>query len=374
MTNYIPDEGYGGYYVPPTSGTSSSTSTGGSFGDPGGLLGGSNLPDPGDYEPDVYSVPAGGSIDTNWTSVDPSGWRQVQEYVKATYGLTTNSYYKTRIDKAADEFYAREGRWPSSLELVQDANANRYVYNVAAGYNQLPPTFSVDGAIYYNDPYDGPKRIAAYESVNDLGPGAVDAMLEEGTMTTSGAFRNPRASFTQDEFRSVITSLSPVRASAGGGGGGGGRSARAYDRDQLIEAGTDRWKGIMLEDPTDIARHVDAFIANANSFWMKDGGNLDFDTFLLNKMRETPRYKTLYRKIGQYQTEEEYMGQYRSTVERFGMNERAATREIEAGLTSGAGLAGFTDRVSRTREVRLSNQGGFSQQLAAGMAQMGRMG
>lgn len=336
------------------------------------------LVDPTDdeYVQGGYNTPADTPVDRNWSSLDPSGWRSVQDYVKETYGLTNNSYYKTRTDKAAAEFYQREGRWPSAIELIQDPTANRYIYNTAVGFNKLPPTFSVDGSIYYNDPYDGPTRVAAVPDINKLGPGAIDSLLSDGTMTTSGALRNPRASYTRDEFSSLLTTLSPVSGGGSGGYGGAGRTNRAYDRDQLIEAATDRWKGLMLEDPSDsvIGSIVDSYINKGNAFWVKDGGNLDFDTFIVNKMRDTSRYKTLYRKMDEFQTEEEYMARYRGTVEQFGLNERATKRETEAGLTSGAGLAGFTDRVAKTREARLSNQGGFSQQLAASMSQMGAMG
>lgn len=335
--------------------------------------------DPGDdedYQRAGYNTPQGQPTDTDWSSVDPSGWRNFQDYVKGSYGLTNNTTYKSRANKAAAEFYQREGRWPSASELAQDQTANRYVYNVAVGYSYLPPSFEVDGAIYYNDPYDGPVRIKALEDLNKgLGPGGIDAMATEGTRYASGAWRRPDAVYTRDQFLATINSLSPARSS-GGGGGGGGRAARAYDRDQLIEAATDRWKGLMLEDPdaAAIGNIVDSFMAKGNSFWMSKGGNLDFDTFIVNKMRDTSRYKTLYRKMDEFQTEEEYMARYRGTVEQFGLNERATKRETEAGLTSGAGLAGFTDRVAKTREARLSNQGGFSQQLAASMSQMGAMG
>ncbi len=167
--------------------------------------------------------------------------------------------------------------------------------------------------------------------------------------------------------------LTPAQARPSGGSRGVGRTARVFDRDQLVEASTDRWKGLMFEDPDDstINSLVDGYTSKGNAFWMKQGGNLDFDTYIVNEMRKTERYKTLYAKKAAHLSEEEWMSRYRGTVERFGLGEQATRREVEAGLTSGAGVAGFSERVGRSAEARAINQGSYSQRFAASMAQSG---
>ncbi len=241
----------------------------------------------------------------------------------------------------------------------------------------------MDGVTYINDPYRGPVATTTQRNVvagsagvgninTRLGPGGIDRLLETGELNESGVFGAPKARFTREQLIALVTAPPPRRR----GSGRVGRPARAYDRDQLIESGTDRWKGIMFEDPDEnaVGSLVDRFIDKGSAFWMKQGGNLDFDTYIVNEMRKTGRYKSLYAKKDPYLTEEEWMGRYRGAVEQFGFGEQATRRETEAGLKSGAGVAGFTERVSRTRESRLQNQGGFSRSLANQMSQMGSMG
>ena len=315
----------------------------------------------------LYVGPSSNRFDSpsGWTTMDKGGWYEIQQWAKATYGFSVQAQYQTRVNRAAQEFYQREGRWPSALELQNDPTLNQYLYSSAMGFNQLPATFAVDGEAYYNDPWRGPQSLRG--NVNELGPGAIDAMLNDGTLNNSGQVVQPQVSWTRDEFMSVIGSLGSARGGgSGGGGGGGGRTPVAWDRDDLIEQANDRWRGLMLEDPgADIEKLVDDYINKANSFWMSEGGRLEFDTFIVNKARDTGRYKQLYSRLPQHMTEEEYIAGFRQTAERFGLNQSATRRETVAGAQAGVGLAGFSDRVSRTREARNANTGGFSQQLAA---------
>ena len=301
-------------------------------------------------------------LNKDWTQLDPANWKATSSYVKETYGFTTETQYRSRVDWAAWKFKNEQGRWPSSSELVAYAPFQQTLNNLAWGLpTELPQTFRVGTQNYYNDPFEGPVPEAQY-----LGPLAQYA-------------DERRVGATFDTWDDLVARLQASRATARGGGGGGGavgRAARTFDRAQLLEAATDRWKGIMFEDPDDatIGSAVDAYMNRANAFWMGQGGDLDFDTFLLGKMRDTARYKLLYARKDQHLTEEEWMGRYRGTVEQYGLNEQATRRETEAGLMSGAGLSGFNERVSRTAEARNADGGRFSQRLASQMQQMGALG
>ena len=297
-------------------------------------------------------IPEG--YNTPWTSFDPVGWKYVAEGSKDLYGFTRESDFKGRANTAARQYYARNGEWPSSSQLMEDPTYNRYLGVLASGVTNAPRMFQVDGTNYYNDPLNGPVAVAPWNINTTLGPGGIDAALESGQLDHRGNF-TPKAVFTKEEFVSMIGSLSPIRTSGGGGGrGGGGRAARAFDREQLISAGNDRYAGLMFEDADEkkMGQWVDRYMDRANAFWMKEGGSLDFDTFLVNEIEKTSRYKELYKRKGDGVTPEEYMAKYRSTVEQFGFNQRTTQRYTESGLKSGAGMAGFSERLGRTREGR----------------------
>jgi hypothetical protein len=175
------------------------------------------------------------------------------------------------------------------------------------------------------------------------------------------------------DWQAIMQSMSPISQPSGGSGSGAGRTPAAFDRAQLTEEATNRWRGLLLEEPDEATLNslVSDYIAQANAFWMQDGGRLDYDTFVVNRVRAQDRHGYLYEKKPEFQSEAEYMGGFRQTVGQFGLNDRATLRETEAGAHSGAGLAGFGERVSRTSEARLANTGTYSQQFAASMAQTG---
>ena len=147
----------------------------------------------------------------------------------------------------------------------------------------------------------------------------------------------------------------------------------AFDRAQLAEQVTERWRSLLLEEPDQatIDSIVSDYISQANAFWMKEAGRLDLDTFIVNRVRATTRYTYLYEKKPDFQSEGEYMQGFKQTTARFGLGSTATLRETEAGAHSGVGLAGFGERVGRTREARLTNAGTYSQRFAASMAQSG---
>jgi hypothetical protein len=343
-------------------------------------------PNPDGTYTEVYKVDSTPpSEKVTWNSIDPAAWNYVSDATKESYGFTNSTSYKVRINEAAAKFHGRTGVWPSATELLADETYQRYMGNLKSKMPTLPVTFAVDNQVYYNDPFTGPQWVfTAGETylgslagdgggLRSSGPreppidnSAEIAALSNPMGAPSGPMGLPKFNWTRDEFVSIMTNMGPAHGPSGpSGSGAAGRTTIPFDRADLIEQASDRWRGLMLEEGDNIEGIVDAYIDASNAFWIGEAGRLDFDTFLVNKARETGRYKQLYSRLPSHQTEEEYIAGFRQTSERFGLNPTVTRRETVAGAEAGVGLAGFSDRVSRTREARLANTGGFSQQLAS---------
>ncbi len=311
----------------------------------------------------------GGDEDTttsgdNWSTDQPDMWNYVAGVFKDQWGFANTTMFKPRVDYWAGQFQQENGRWPSPTELFAHQGLMQSMGWLASGGAYLEPYFMVIddetniGTVYFNDVMRGPQA---------------QKTIDFNRAGTAGLGSTKYPIYEDSYFQGLLAGLSPIEQpkprSGGGGSRGRGRQPAVFDRAQLTEGATDRWRGLMLEEPAMIDSVVDDYMKDANAFWMSRGGQLDFDTYVLNKMRDTARYSTLYGRKPEHLSEEEYIGQYASAVGRFGLNPRATRREVEAGLQSGAGAAGFTERVSRTREVQ--NQAGFSQRLAQTVAGLG---
>jgi len=263
------------------------------------------------------------------------------------------------------------GRWPSATELWEYTLYQNSLGLLASGGAYMEPIFGIipdgGGATQwvknsgFSWSFDDEEALY-YERLGDRFKGAGVSFPK----------------YTVDQLGEILGSLSPISGGVGGsggrgGGGGAGRAALAFDRNQLAEEATNRWRGLLLEEPdeTTLSSLVGDYISEANAFWMKEAGRLDYDTFVVDRVRREDRYNYLYDKKPEFQSESEYMGGFRQTVGQFGFNDRAALRETEAGAHSGAGLSGFGERVGRTGEARLANAGSYSQRFAASMAQSG---
>jgi hypothetical protein len=153
---------------------------------------------------------------------------------------------------------------------------------------------------------------------------------------------------------------------------GSGRTIR-FDRDEIIEAINTAWQGWLLAKPADPGSLADQYIAAATSFYYQ-GGDLDFETWVKNKMRETGRYLDLYRQKPEYMTEDEYMGGYRQTAEQYGLRPLTTKTETEIGAQSGVSLTDFAARLAGTSEFMTSNQGQFSKAFASMLGGLGAVG
>lgn len=277
----------------------------------------------------------------------------VSEWLKDN-GLSSSVAGDFANELAAD-FFQREGRWPSPAELIaSDETANQMTW-ASQGLYLLPQVFGVrgpDGIDYFtNDPKGGlvqvdtsggVSRTFSFGNVPLFSPGDIAGIL--GTNQSSGR------------------------------GGGAGRAPAVFDRDQLIAEATELWRGRLLEEPDNVGGLVDEYTQKANSFWMGQGGKLDFATFVLGRTEGTARYKTLYAKKPESLSHEQYLGQYVQAARGLGLRESATMREVEAGAASGASAAGFASRLETLPEVSAGNQGAFSQRFANHVAQLGVRG
>lgn len=297
-------------------------------------------------------------------------FRSVRERAKDAYGFGTVSDVDGRVRWAAEQFRTTQGRWPTNDELWAYSPLHEALNHLASGASQMG---TMVGISELGQPTSWwTNTMTGFEPI-----GNIDVAIEN-----MGAISDPdyitSKVYTPEQFEAIAQSLSPVsasgRGSSGRGSSGGvGRQGLVFDRKQLAEEVTNRWRGLLLEEPDDatLSKIVNGYINDANSFWMNEAGQLDFDTYVVDRIRGEDRYNFLYEKKPEFQSESEYMTGFRQTASQFGMNDRATLREVEAGAHSGAGLQGFGERVSRTAEVRAGSTGSYSQRFASTMAQSG---
>ncbi len=289
-------------------------------------------------------------------------FRQVRQVTKEDFNIPRVADLDSRVNIIAQRFKdANDGRWPSAFELLNYDPYQNSIQVYLSGWSGLPRVVGFrgeDGGTQWaiNDPIDGP-RLPSIGS------------LLKGT----GGFGNLEDKFIED-LPAVLASLSPIRQpTAGSGSRGAGRAPIVFDENQLADEANERWRGLLLETPDDseLDRLVQDYINDARAFWMKEGGRRDFDTFVVDRIRTTARHSFLYDRKPDFQSEAEYLGGFRQVAGGLGLNASATLREVEAGASTGVGLAGFGERLSGIREVRTANAGAFSQRIAASAGQMG---
>lgn len=162
----------------------------------------------------------------------------------------------------------------------------------------------------------------------------------------------------------------------GGGGGSGsvGRQPQKFDRDQLLEAARSMWRSTLVDvDERQIAAAVDGFMREANSFWVKDGGSLDFETFVSKRIRNTTLYKQLYRNKPQGMTDAQYLGQAFNVVQAFPqLRPSQQTSEVQRIAKSGASAAGAATRLAGSETVQRGSPEQFTTAFARTIAGLGR--
>lgn len=331
------------------------------------------------------------------------------EQYNATSAMLTDAYrvtkseIKGRINTVAYEWYNKNGQvWPSATQLLQYSNMQRAMEVYASGAYQLPPFFQVGADLWVNHGLYGPEPVgpshpafadsAAAQGLGGvLGAGGTQYLRPGDTGLTLGQQRGQgmdarlgSLAGSQNLFANVpfvpdLATLNEILVGLRPGGGGrgrgsGGRADLVFDEAQLQNRARAEWRELMLEEPDDVEGLVNKFLREANSFWRKQGGQLDFTTFIFEEAKKTGRYKNLYRKKPEFQSEAEYRAGFQSTAAGFGLSPGETLRQVESGMGSGASLTGFSRRVQRGRENEINQQGSFSQRFANGISQLGGIG
>lgn len=182
----------------------------------------------------------------------------------------------------------------------------------------------------------------------------------------------PLPSISQSD---LIDKLTSALGTGGGGGGGAGRRDLVFDRDHLVAQVEDLWRSWMLDPnqpPRDwIGSQVDAYVREARSFWSSKGGQLDFDTYMRDKLKSHPRFQEVYKYLPGNQTPEQFLSTFAQPISQFGQNADFTRQQTFQAITSGAGPAAQLERISRTRQVENAGAGGYSKKLAQTLAGIG---
>ena len=312
---------------------------------------------------------------------DPSGsystthWEDYEYLASAltdAYGITKTSANQL-VNEVAGQWRTSFGAFPATpFDLLawgpfQTAAMRRY-----QNLDLLPTAFQTEDAYYYNT---GAQLVPIPAGAGSTGDPFEDAFLSKVQFdggVLPGNVRSPQqfqAPFVPNEFVRQLISANAARGSGGGGGGGGG-AAFSLDRDAVIENIRNVWRPLMLEEPGNVGQLADAFIREVKAFRRK-GGQLELQTWVKGKIRETPRFSMLYSKLPESLAEEEYIGGFTQVARGFGFRDDVATGFIEAGAEAGAGLEGFATQVSRSREASLTSR--FAQRMAQASASLGAL-
>ena len=122
-----------------------------------------------------------------------------------------------------------------------------------------------------------------------------------------------------------------------------------FDLDELTEAATNMWRSYLVEEPTEarnIAKsYVDAVVSTMGE------EKLDFNTFVLNKIKGSTRYDLVYQNKPEGVSELQYIQPFlQSAAAVMGSNNQEALSDVVGGGAAlGASSADFRGRLQRTR-------------------------
>jgi hypothetical protein len=276
----------------------------------------------------------------------------------------SSSIASDMANQIADDWRARTGAFPTFVQVVNSPEVGQTLSWFGQGLYALPSVFGVrsaSGTIYYtNSPKQGLQQIR---------PGGMPG----GALAGAPIYSEREIGQILEGFSSGIFDLG---SGGGGGGGGGGRAEPpqvVLDEAQAVNSIEDLWRSLLFEDPPDAAGLAAEYEARANDFLLQ-GGRLDFETFVRDKIEGTARYQLIYGKKPAHMSAGQYIGQYLGTVRQLGLPPRMEEELAISGAKHGAGQAGFEERIRRGAYYQAQNQGEFSQKFAAMIAGLGIRG
>jgi hypothetical protein len=134
------------------------------------------------------------------------------------------------------------------------------------------------------------------------------------------------------------------------GGGGSGRAVQSFDRAELGEVVNSMWRSYLLESNPNAAALVNAYISVAQS---NPDQRVDFQTFVLGKIRQSGRYASIYRNKPDSMDEGQYLSPYMETASQYVRPKNVADYAI-SGAQFGVDPAAYRSRLGRSNEVQTS--------------------
>lgn len=327
-------------------------------------------------------APTRGDFGGNFSSVNRFDFEQGQLFLREQYDLA-DGISGAFLNRWAQDFFNENGRWPSLQEMMGQADFFTQAERITVGSDLLPPMFYgfEDGQLYINnagrgvDPVPGVPRLGDQFDLPDqitfpqriIGSGE---SFVPGGGTLVGEVASVPSRFVAGVIPGSAAKSAPVvslalidqlRELLGGGrrGGGGGRAGPVFDMEAIRQSIRSMWGQYMIEEPENLDALVSEFVDAASAF----PGSLSLESWLLSKMESTSRYQALYGQKPPNETPLQYQAKYVNAVGQFGLPQGQAQSEVERGLETGAGLAGFTEGLSRTRAVQRQRSGAFSQRI-----------
>ena len=223
--------------------------------------------------------------------------------------------------------------------------------------NLPPPTFRTSNGDIYSGSF-----LKGFTRTGEVG---LDTTIMPPLYDIGGAIQA-----AQDRLGAIGTGR---RGGGGRGGGGGGRAVRAFDRAQLIDGATNLWRSTLIDvDEAAISKGVDEFMRRANSFWVKDGGGLDFEAFMVDKIRATTRYNQLYKRKPTGMSDQQYLGQALNVTAQFTqLRPDEQTAQTETTLRQGVSAQAAATRISGSETVQRGSPEVFASAFARTIAGLG---
>jgi hypothetical protein len=344
----------------------------------------------------VTSEPKSFSSAVPWTHQAYVTWTD-----QATQGLVKTANLTDFINGWGKRWKDRTGGWPDDTDLFTVPEFTTAAQHLVVTTNlNLPPVFRLDGILRRRTFLDGMKPIT---DIYAVGPTERPEVYDVPTVTIKGVKvdatspllpaikagqvppeaaeakpvpfggapgrlgdKTPYPEITSDQLTSALN------AGRGGGGGGGGTTRSVtFDRAKLIEQARDYWHALLLDNPGDptIEGVVDSYIRDATAFYVNQGGQRDFQTFLLGRIREQPRHKVIYKWKPDTVNEADYIGAFAAPIQSLGLSPGRATEAVAAGAASGSSPTGAARAVTQSRSF--SQRPGFSQRLAQSVLSLG---
>ncbi len=214
-----------------------------------------------------------------------------------------------------------------------------------------------------------------YININVMAPNALTASrradgtqdinkLKPWTPSTPGEWDQVwRAGIASFSMQLGFDLLSPP--SKAGSGSRGPRKPTAqeirnqFDMDQLTDATNNIWQGWLVEDAPEARKLAKAYVDEIVR--TRGEQEIDFATFIQNRIKKTSRYGLIYQNKPDGISEQQYLQPYVQSAQQImggGQGARSSVADIAtAGAALGASGEGFRNRLTRTDAVQ--NSQGF---------------